>query len=134
MVRAFDGVDRYTALLEGWLSHLKKRMATDEDASATPISKYWKKEIGDLSYVKGPLFLHVIERLCGTDAFDGFLRNYIRAYRKDRGATFENLQSELEAAWGTASRRCFSEWIHGAESSLHIDRAQSLMDLEREYA
>ena len=133
VIRHLEGVDRYVALLDGWLNQLKKRMENDEDASTTPISEYWRKEIGALS-IKGPIFLHLIERLVGTDAFDSLLYGYMRAHRTTISATFENFQSELEVACGTATRRCFSEWIYGAESSPLVGRAGSVTDLESEYA
>ena len=134
VVRQFYGLDKYYDLINRWLISVKRRLEDDQDASETPISEYWKKEIGDLSYIKGPIFLHLVEKLAGTETFDSFLKDYICRHRNDILPTFNSFRSETEATCGANVGRLFDEWIYGTESSVLINRVKDVLELEKEYA
>ncbi len=132
-IRHLEGYEISKHYLNKWLKSAKKQLSNDKITFVTSISDYWRDEIGELSYSKGALFLHLVEKRIGIREMDRFLKNYINGRSDTDHATFENFYLALVNECGSKVDRLFSEWIVGTRSSNEIIIAKDIKDLEMKY-
>ena len=61
-------------------------------------------------YGRGPLFLHVLSEHMGEEVFDGFLREYTRAFEWDI-VDSRNFEAAAEAACDCRLDALFDSWV-----------------------
>jgi len=107
-------VDRYgISAAQGFFRSLEDRWDRVDRAEipiGRPVSAYTPKEYGAIVYGRGPLFLHVLSEHMGEEVFDGFLREYTRAFEWDI-VDLQNFEAAAEAACDCRLDELFDSWV-----------------------
>ncbi len=72
----------------------------------------WRIFNGRLSYDKGAMVLHMLRKYVGDDAFFGGITNYLNDLGGGYART-SDLQSHLEATYGSSLQEFFNDWYYG---------------------
>jgi len=107
-------VDRYgRSAAQGFFRSLEDRwdrVGRAEIPIGRPVSAYTPKEYGAIVYGRGPLFLHALSEHMGEEVFDGFLREYSRAFEWDI-VDSRKFEAAAEAACNCRLDELFSTWV-----------------------
>lgn len=76
-----------------------------------PVANYQDAEYGAIVYGRGTIFVRELEEAMGREAFDAFLRDYVRTFTWEEGTT-EEFRALAEANCECDLGPLFSEWIY----------------------
>jgi len=88
------------------------------------IADYGRRDLADLSYVKGPWGLAVLDAIVGHEAFKTIVRTFLVRYRKS-GATLAEFRAVAEEVSGRKLDKFWAEWIEQGEVSTALLRKHS---------
>jgi len=107
-------VDRYgSSSAQGFFRSLEDRWDRVDRAQipiGRPVSAYTPKEYGAIVYGRGPLFIHALSETMGKEVFDGFLREYNRAFEWDI-VDLQRFEAAAEAACDCQLDELFDRWV-----------------------
>jgi aminopeptidase N len=86
------------------------RVGRAEIPIGRPVSAYTPKEYGAIVYGRGPLFIHALSEYVGTEAFDGFLREYTKTFEWDI-VDSQEFQQAAEEACNCQLDELFDHWV-----------------------
>jgi hypothetical protein len=89
-----------------------------------PIADYGRADLTDLSYMKGPWVLAVLDETIGHDSFLKAVRTFLGRYR-DSGAKLPDFKAVAEEVSGRRLDTLWSEWIEQGEPSTTLLRQNS---------
>jgi aminopeptidase N len=76
-----------------------------------PVAKYSDREYGAIVYGRGPLFFVALRDEMGTEAFDGFMKDYTTTLSW-KISTPETLQSIAEKHCNCDLQSLFDDWVY----------------------
>jgi aminopeptidase N len=105
----------------------------DPKAADVPINDYGKKDLGDLSYIKGMLFFYVLSRAAGEKEFLEAIGGFYQKHH-ETGATLEEFLRFMKQALKKDLSGLYRDWIYGTASSGLLLDSVPLKDIIAKYS
>lgn len=104
----------------------------DPEVFNTPISDYWKKELGRHSYTKGAWSLYLLYNIVGDKTFASIIRSMLTEFHQ-KEIDFIQFQKLCERIANRDLNTFFNEWIFGTESSAFLVNKLPISEIIKRY-
>jgi Peptidase family M1 domain len=109
--------------LEEYRALFARRLEEHPEWGKVAIRDYGREDLGELSYLKGPWSLAVLDELVGHDPFKKTVRTFLARYRAS-GATPAEFRAVAEEVSGRKLDSFWSEWFEQGEVSTSLMQQQ----------
>lgn len=120
----FLGAPAKARRLEDYRQSYLRRVERQPKWGTVAIADYGREELTDLSYVKGPWVLAVLDEIVGHNTFKQIVRTFLARYRRS-GATLAELRAVAEEVSGRKLDSFWADWIEQGEASTALLRQHS---------